>query len=628
MKRIFTFILSLALLFQAVIPVSAETTVISDSKAPDYDIWMADTLIQGLNGSGGLYKIFRESQEPVYRMLGSELLNDKPLVSISTSWSIFFNSEYRNQFANEQKYIYEILLMDYLKYGASVDTLSDELTGNEFKFLKKLYSSLSKELNNNTLDYIDKNLSVEEAKKIWKNAKIADEFNTALDELDDGTKTVKTLVEELSQYLVLKEVKENKITLLKASRAAAENNADYKKAVDDIIKALTATDIHYIQDRSLKYLWNQALDEAWGVLTDANPVLKAIDYGVSGLDVLFDMTNRSSNNLKLALLYTMDCYMSIGMSNTFQSFTLNKSDVNARKFRECFEAYAQFQMFGTEFANGWLAEYLNGGILKDTFNHIFYKENIKTAKDLQELCQNQISFRKSLLNNINKLTDIYKGKYPVTVKKTEPASIKLNKTSLTLYVGKTTTLKTTISGDSTTVTWKSDNSSIASVSSNGKIYGKRAGTCTITAKANGKIARCKVTVKVFKLVTDISKVLNLSFNQARKKLGMNKQIYTGSINSKLFSLTGKKNSSTISNVVLPEYEDVPGIFVFELRDRDYSCSGAKVGMSRSEINKKLTIGGWVNGSGSDAFYYQKKSWELLIKYKNGKATYMLLQQMS
>lgn len=47
------------------------------------------------------------------------MLNDKPLVSISTDWSILFNSEYRNQFANEQKYIYEIILMDYLKYESS-----------------------------------------------------------------------------------------------------------------------------------------------------------------------------------------------------------------------------------------------------------------------------------------------------------------------------------------------------------------------------------------------------------------------------------------------------------------------------------------------------------------------------
>ncbi|MDO4337992.1 MAG: Ig-like domain-containing protein [Eubacteriales bacterium] len=64
MKRILAFILSLILLFQVIIPVSAKTTVVSDS-APDYDIWMSDTLIQGLNGAGGLYKTFRQSQEPV-----------------------------------------------------------------------------------------------------------------------------------------------------------------------------------------------------------------------------------------------------------------------------------------------------------------------------------------------------------------------------------------------------------------------------------------------------------------------------------------------------------------------------------------------------------------------------------
>lgn len=64
MKKVLAFILSLTLLLQVIIPVEAATTVVSNSKAPDYDIWMADTLIQGLEGGDGWYKIFRQFQEP------------------------------------------------------------------------------------------------------------------------------------------------------------------------------------------------------------------------------------------------------------------------------------------------------------------------------------------------------------------------------------------------------------------------------------------------------------------------------------------------------------------------------------------------------------------------------------
>lgn len=404
MKKIFVWIFMLIIVWQAIIPVSASTTIVSEIKAPDYDVWMAESLIQGVNGNGGLYKTFIGFQDPIYRMLGSELLEDKPLVSLSTAWSIFFNSEYRNQFANEQKYIYEIILMDYLKYGASIEVSEDEELENEIKFLKELYSSLAEGISNLNFDNIDKSISVDEAIKIWENAKIADGINTAIEELDDGLKTVKELIDELSLYLAVKETKENTITLLEESKSVAGNNVAYKNAVNDILNALKSTKIEYIAERSAKYLWNQFLDESWDKLTDINPILKAVELGIAGLDVYFDTTTSASNNLKLALLYTIDCYMRTGMSNATQTFLADRSAENGRKFKECFEAYVQFQMFGNEFAKEWLGQYLNGGAIKDCFNLLFQRENIKTAKELESLCQNQTKTRKSLLISCNKLT--------------------------------------------------------------------------------------------------------------------------------------------------------------------------------------------------------------------------------
>ena len=73
-------------------------------------------------------------------------------------------------------------------------------------------------------------------------------------------------------------------------------------------------------------------------------------------------------------------------------------------------------------------------------------------------------------------------------------SIKLDKSSATIYVGAATTLKAAITGASQTVTWSTSDKSIATVK-NGVVTGVKAGTATITAKANGKTAKCKVTVK-------------------------------------------------------------------------------------------------------------------------------------
>lgn len=82
-----------------------------------------------------------------------------------------------------------------------------------------------------------------------------------------------------------------------------------------------------------------------------------------------------------------------------------------------------------------------------------------------------------------------------TTSKAPRASIKLNKSKITIYKGKSTTLEATVTGASTKVSWKSSNTKIASVNSKGKIIGKNPGTCKITASANGKSTTCTVTVK-------------------------------------------------------------------------------------------------------------------------------------
>lgn len=84
---------------------------------------------------------------------------------------------------------------------------------------------------------------------------------------------------------------------------------------------------------------------------------------------------------------------------------------------------------------------------------------------------------------------------PVQAFGAETASIKLNTTALTLTIGKNVYLKATVKGASKKVTWRSSNTSIAAVSSTGKVVPKKIGRAAIYAKANGKTARCVVTVK-------------------------------------------------------------------------------------------------------------------------------------
>ena len=73
--------------------------------------------------------------------------------------------------------------------------------------------------------------------------------------------------------------------------------------------------------------------------------------------------------------------------------------------------------------------------------------------------------------------------------------IKLNSSSISLYVKDSTYISASVSGKNSKVTWKTSNSSVAAVDSNGKVTGVKAGTAKITAAVGGKKAVCTVTVK-------------------------------------------------------------------------------------------------------------------------------------
>lgn len=73
------------------------------------------------------------------------------------------------------------------------------------------------------------------------------------------------------------------------------------------------------------------------------------------------------------------------------------------------------------------------------------------------------------------------------------ASVKLNKKSVTLEAGKTTTLS--VKGTKKKVTWFSSNKKVVTVSKAGKLSAKKKGKATIWAKVKNKKLKCKVTVK-------------------------------------------------------------------------------------------------------------------------------------
>lgn len=90
----------------------------------------------------------------------------------------------------------------------------------------------------------------------------------------------------------------------------------------------------------------------------------------------------------------------------------------------------------------------------------------------------------------------YIGKTTATAKVTvKKPTIKLNKSIMSVTKGSTKQLTASVHGSSQKVIWSTDNKKVVKVSSTGKITAVKAGTATVTAKANGVTAKCKVTVK-------------------------------------------------------------------------------------------------------------------------------------
>lgn len=75
------------------------------------------------------------------------------------------------------------------------------------------------------------------------------------------------------------------------------------------------------------------------------------------------------------------------------------------------------------------------------------------------------------------------------------AKISINIKKKNLYPGEKIKLKPVVYGKSKKVIWASDNTKVAAVSMSGQVNAKSPGKATITAKANGKTAKCVITVK-------------------------------------------------------------------------------------------------------------------------------------
>jgi uncharacterized protein YjdB len=224
-----------------------------------------------------------------------------------------------------------------------------------------------------------------------------------------------------------------------------------------------------------------------------------------------------------------------------------------------------------------------------------------------------------------KISDTASAKCTVIVKNIKKPSITLNKSSATLYTSGSTSviLKATVKGESNKVIWSSSDQSIATVK-NGKVTAKRAGKVTITAKANGKTAKCKIIVnnshekasieltKIvrFTKIADVAKKLNY------KKVKNNYEQYV------YYSADGKKTSSQSYITCTKESKNKKGTWTIFILDKTLSVYGIKIGMNQYSADKILKNKGWQTTALSQYVwnsYTKADSYvDITLSWENGK----------
>ena len=165
-------------------------------------------------------------------------------------------------------------------------------------------------------------------------------------------------------------------------------------------------------------------------------------------------------------------------------------------------------------------------------------------------------------------------------------AINISETSISLSAGQSKTLS--VKGATETVQWSSDNTSVATVDSNGKVTAKKAGKATITAKADGLTFTCSVTVKkpvistkAFTITAGQKRTLKVTGKAGKVTWKTNKKS-VATVSSKGVVTAKKAGKATITASV----DGCKLTCSVTVKKNEYSAS--------SVSNSQVGYGGWFN----------------------------------
>ena len=388
-----------------------QNITVNDTEAqdeiPEYDIWLADSYMFGIDKSGdSLYSLLLGFQDPVYLTLGQNLIEDDTTFKLASAWSVLLNDDMRKN----PNYLYETIIMDYLVFQSERSEFNTEMANNISSFSSEIYSAMSEEYGYLTEVELDKYTAQDVRDCISASKSNIENFNLAIKTVSMGTSTAKEYIKDLSNYLALLKVKDERIALLNQAYkvASSDKNAGFCSAVIEIKTIMSSSVPQYLSGETVEHLWGLFLDACWEQTAAHIP---GLGLGKAGLDVLFNTSGGAENDLKLAVLYLSDSYFRRGLFNSASAYRSNSTAENGRNFSACMTAYAEFQIYGNTYAKKWIQNVVSGGCAKKWIEQLMYRDSIEAAENLIELSQSQIEVRQRFLEIAGKYGEIYGKEY-------------------------------------------------------------------------------------------------------------------------------------------------------------------------------------------------------------------------
>lgn len=353
-----------------------------------------------------------------YQNLAEALIDDPLLTFNNTFWKnirVTLDADFA-KLVNWQKDMYIVLIMDYLNYSEKDDVYESNLEKKTLEFSWEIFKNAFGYANSEYLKNVDdliENQSLIDAINFsneYGYINEIDKYTTLVDNIKNKSDSALEYYENISKALAIKSTDESRLKFLEQIKEAGSDNKYFVEAVEEVMNAYRATFSEIAFSEGYKTMSGFAVKKCFNNLKDKNSELALIFEGLntytSGLDWLFNSDDRSDNNLKLLLLYTMGSYTLTALNSLRDTYISNPVKENAEALIGGFLAFLKYREYATSNAYRFISSTLFDGI-SNKIKNIFLNENQATYENLKKYMDYDIKFSQRLEELVNKYYSIY-----------------------------------------------------------------------------------------------------------------------------------------------------------------------------------------------------------------------------